>query len=455
MLFIEEERIYCIKSREYFKEVVSSYSVGNYRSAMVMLYSVIVCDLIFKLQELIDLYDDEAAKKIIDEVREKDEQTTLEKDNKKNFKSAWERQLIEKMYNLTELIDDEVYTLIDAVRNHRHLAAHPAINKDFELVTPSKELTIGFIKAVLEKILIKPPLFVHDVVDKLTDDLVSKKEIYVKAPSELKKYLKSKYFDRMSDTMKKATFRTFWKFCFMKPMNDQNNSIYKDNEQINKMVLGFLYDEIENMEGYIADNREFFSNIPNDSYCIDHLCTYIAEYPRIYKVLNDNVKLCIKNRTNKSTLLYMISWFLSSDKKKHMRNMIENEMFDLDFDYNVNAIVWFSKIYEKTGDLEFLINYFIECFRVSSSFEIADKRLKFVKAFLEKMTREQYIKLIEIIDSNSQIHNLFCIADFNTELVKKAIPILGKEFNYKDYRNFNFSESVFETNNSSVALLGL
>ena len=37
--FPESEEIYFKKTREYFKEVVSSYSNENYRSAIVMLYS--------------------------------------------------------------------------------------------------------------------------------------------------------------------------------------------------------------------------------------------------------------------------------------------------------------------------------------------------------------------------------------------------------------------------------
>ena len=44
------EQIPITKTKEYFKEVYSSYCIGNYRSAVVMLWTVIVCDLLFKLQ---------------------------------------------------------------------------------------------------------------------------------------------------------------------------------------------------------------------------------------------------------------------------------------------------------------------------------------------------------------------------------------------------------------------
>ena len=43
------ERIFDSRTRAYFEEVKSSYVVGNYRSATVMLWSVVICDLVFKV----------------------------------------------------------------------------------------------------------------------------------------------------------------------------------------------------------------------------------------------------------------------------------------------------------------------------------------------------------------------------------------------------------------------
>ena len=56
------------KTKEYFKEVISSYSNENYRSAIVMLYSVAICDILFKLEELKDMYNDEVAKEILQNI---------------------------------------------------------------------------------------------------------------------------------------------------------------------------------------------------------------------------------------------------------------------------------------------------------------------------------------------------------------------------------------------------
>lgn len=62
------EDIFAAKTKEYFKEVLSSYQNGNYRSSVVMLWSVAVCDLIYKLEYHIDVYRDATATEIIDEM---------------------------------------------------------------------------------------------------------------------------------------------------------------------------------------------------------------------------------------------------------------------------------------------------------------------------------------------------------------------------------------------------
>ena len=58
-------QIFDALSKEYFSEVLSCYAAGNYRSAVVMLWSVVVCDLLFELQHLVDLHRDDKAKGVL------------------------------------------------------------------------------------------------------------------------------------------------------------------------------------------------------------------------------------------------------------------------------------------------------------------------------------------------------------------------------------------------------
>ena len=76
----DEDKIYFSKTREYFREVLSNYYNGNYRSAIVMLYSIAICDLLLKLQELKEIYNDKNATTI----PTKTSVTEIKKDTDKN-----------------------------------------------------------------------------------------------------------------------------------------------------------------------------------------------------------------------------------------------------------------------------------------------------------------------------------------------------------------------------------
>ena len=51
---LNKERVYDSRSREYLQEVIACYDIGSYRSAIVLLNSVCLCDIFYKLQELRD-----------------------------------------------------------------------------------------------------------------------------------------------------------------------------------------------------------------------------------------------------------------------------------------------------------------------------------------------------------------------------------------------------------------
>src|SRR5574344_1357930 len=161
----EADEIYFAKTKEYFQEVVSSYSIGNYRSATVMLYSVAICDMLFKLQELKDMFNDSVAIDILNEV----DQSRSEHDNKS--KSRWEKELVDNISKKTKLLDSVALTELEFLFKCRNFSAHPALNANYELVSPSKETTIANIKNTLKNILVKPPIFIKDIIDTLTNDL--------------------------------------------------------------------------------------------------------------------------------------------------------------------------------------------------------------------------------------------------------------------------------------------
>ncbi|RKL60801.1 hypothetical protein [Acinetobacter baumannii] len=77
-------------SKKIFMEVYSSYTMGNYRSAIVMLWSVVVTDLVLKLQDLDSKYNDIKAINILKDIKKELDDNPIS--------SQWENEIIKKFH---------------------------------------------------------------------------------------------------------------------------------------------------------------------------------------------------------------------------------------------------------------------------------------------------------------------------------------------------------------------
>ena len=186
------EQIYHPKTKEYFKEVIQSYINGSYRSAVVMLYSVVICDLIYKLQDLKELYDDETAKAILTKIEEEQE--------KAPNSGGWEGVLIEEVKNRTFLLEPADKISLDSLRLHRHLSAHPVLTQQDLLSTPNKETVRALIRNMLEGLLVKNPVMSKKVFATILEDLDRHKSFFTD-DSSLENYIESRYLKNTNELM--------------------------------------------------------------------------------------------------------------------------------------------------------------------------------------------------------------------------------------------------------------
>ena len=420
----EAEEIYFSKTREYFQEVLSSYSVGNYRSAIVMLYTVAICDILFKLQELADMYNDTVAKQILAEV----EKCRNDKGNKS--KSAWEKELVEHVYNKTSLLDLEAYANLSHLFDHRNLSAHPALNDNYELISPSRETTIAHIRNILSQILVKPPIFIKNIVDMLTEDLKEKKAIYQGEYDKLAVYLDNKYYSKMSTAMKKSTLKALWKFCFNRPDDENCN----ENRVINRYALEALTHTMgtDAFEFIKAESR-YFSEVAVP--CIAHLVFFMARFPEVYNALNKDVKAQIDILLQRNGNARALSWFKSESMVKHLQSLKEDDTLTI----TANVLQYMAKQYRQVGLFSYCIDYFIAYYGHSGSYKSANERFDYaIEPYLGEMNATQFKNLIEVSNSNPQIYRRFYGMYSNTIIVKVAKTVLGEDFKYDVYPNFKF-----------------
>lgn len=421
----ESDGIYFSKTREYFEEVLSSYANGNYRSAIVMLYSIAICDILFKLQELRDMFNDPVADEILREVDK------MRNANDNKSKSRWEKELVDNVHNKTKLLDLEAYTNLNHLYDHRNFSAHPALNENYELITPSKEITIAHIKNTLTNILIKPPIFIKNIVNALTEDLKEKRDLYRGKRDELAIYLNNKYYKKMPESMKLTTIKALWKFCFCLPENKD----CMENLSINRHALSILLESLPAQAiEYIKHNAQLFSVATNEQ-CVWNLMLLIARCPRIYPVLDSDTKLQIDGMIEKEPKAQIICWFKYGSPQEHIQslNRILKNKFDKD------AIECLVNHYTDIGELSLLIGYFIEYYGKSRNFDSADQIFNdAIKPYIDKMTDDQIIRLIEVTENNSQIYNRGAARSANNLIVAKAQKILPPDFDYSHYVHFRF-----------------
>lgn len=425
----EIEEIYFAKTKEYFQEVMSSYSIGNYRSATVMLYSVAICDLLFKLQELKDMYNDTVANEILKEV----DKSRNEHDNK--AKSKWEKELVDNIYKKTELLDLEAYTNLNHLYDHRNFSAHPALNENYELVAPSKETTIANIKNILKDILVKPPIFIKNIVNTLTEDLKSKNNLYENEDRKLAMYLNNKYFSKMSNSMKLVTLKAFWKFCFCLPGDaDCQNNLAINRKALEILILGFQQEAI----AYIKENNHLFS-VANDKNCQMNLVILLSKLPFLYNELNSDTQLQVDAIIDKNARAKSIAWFKYKTVTAHLSYLKSIPSLGLE----ENAIKRMISYYSDIGEMTPLIDFFIWYYGESYSYDSADSRFELaIEPFLDRMSTKQFEQIIKNTNSNRQIWDRGLAYTANNKIMKYAKSVLDDGFDYDKYNHFRFDEKI-------------
>ena len=418
LYLVNAENIYLPQIKPYFREIISSYDNGNYRSAIVMLYSTIVCDLLLKLKELSDVYSDLKAEKILEYV---------DGQRKAINKSAWEWDFIKKVYEETELLNDESYTMIQHIYDLRNFSAHPALTDDYELVSPTPEMTVAYIRKALDDIFVKPSVFAQNIVDRMSDDIATKKEIYYKDFDAFNNYLYKVYFQRMSDKMITQVFRAFWKFCFMK----SEGEIFAVNRYINRKVLEAMlqkYDEI--VGGYVEENKVYFT-VAQDSECLRHVCILLAYFPQIYTKLESDVKFQIKSFDYTNIEIY--KWFITGDLEQHV----------LACEYKGDTIgkpSILERVCQIQGQPQLFIKFLIKHYAKSTSYSEARNRFDgMIALYLDNFNETDFIELIDTINKNDQIYNYVGQRERNDKILELAKSKLPRDFDLSQYEHFEYT----------------
>ncbi len=416
------EKIDDSRTKEYFQEVLSSYTNGNYRSAVVMLWTVVVCDLIYKLQNLRDIYNDKTAEAILDHIEQK------QKDNSKS--SDWEAELLNQVRTRTELLDNaEEHNLQNLLKN-RHLSAHPVLSQADLLFRPNRETVRALIRNTLEGVLLKPPILGKKIVTEFVADLAARQDSLVDDHS-LKRYLDARYLKNLLPTIENYLFRELWKFVFQLTNSDTNK-----NRDINFRSLKIIYARRKNeLKEYIQEHKEFFSKVVKEE-PLKYLVDFLSDNPSIYGFLKDDARILIKNSVESDIDLYAIAIFLKNDVKEHLEEM-GKRIIDKEEEISDDSWIKIRKIAEEYNHIDLVLDIAVKRYGNSDTYMSAYKLFEtFIEPILEVFDKEHLLKLLDVIESNKQIWNGTYASEDHVKVKKRGDQILGLQFDYSNYPHF-------------------
>ena len=422
-LFEDAQKIYSPKTREYFKEVISSYANGNYRSAIVMLYSVCLCDLLFKLEELKDMYNDSKAKGILHAIEQN-------KTNS-NSKSSWEKELVDEINKKTELLDLEAYTNLSHLYSYRNLSAHPILNGEHELISPNKEVVAAYIRVSLDTILLKPAIFIKDIVEFMTNDLDDKRGYLIADKNAFKEYIKNRYLDKMSNAMYQKVFRTFWRFTFKTTNEDCDRNRYT-----NMLLLTIMYSNNPSViKSEIENNidKYDFSNAKSIQHSI---INFFTKVPSLYTILTQPSKVLIDTIIQSDATYELVSWFTSKNKRYHIKNLIKQNKYIYTTDQA--AVEYMVEKYEEEGLIDDCLEYLIKVVGRATTYTNAGERIEhYIFPFLEKMQFKHFELLFSIIeDCDSLKNNHYLGTMYCPRIWKYAKKTLPEGYDMSTYPHF-------------------
>lgn len=383
-------QIFDARSKEYFSEVLSCYAAGNYRSAVVMLWSVVVCDLLFKLQHLVELYGDAKAKGILAEIGR------MQQDNERS--PVWETKLVESVAEQTQLLDIADRENLLHLQRQRHLAAHPVVNANFQLHRPNRDTARALIRNALDGLLTKAPILSKQIVGDLVDDLEQASGILIDE-KKLKAYLDSKYFSRFNPEVEKAVFKALWKFVFR--LTDEK---CEKNRAINYSALNLLYGRNPGQFWtQIEADKDYFSTIATGGTALVYLIHFLSHSAPIYGLLADHAKTAIQHVIDNDISSRCLAWFTSTSLREHAERLCEwfteNRHSEIEREtWNVLGELSDSPEWERS-----LVRLASAYYVASPNFDSADRRFReAIQPLLDKFDLNDCIELICRIEKNDQ-----------------------------------------------------
>jgi hypothetical protein len=420
------ERIVDSRTKEYFKEVQRSYAVGNYRSTVVLLWSVVVCDLLFKLNELRSLYADKTAESILQTVNEKRKNTP--------HSPEWETELLKQVKERTDLLTEPEYASLVLLHSHRHLCAHPALDSLDTLYEPTPEDTRAHLRVALDAVLTRPSVMTKRVFDALLEDLESSKDL-LPDNDRLVRYLEARYFSHLTPAVYAHLFRSLWRVVLR--LTDEKCNL---NREVNARALNLFYASREDTcLGAIEKEPEYYSDVAKTQEILRVLNSFLSSYRKVYHCLTDSVKPLLESLWMDDINAFSSAWYESPDLSVHA-NRVVSEVTRRGIGLSGTAYDYFAVVCDENLLSTQASQVAVLSYTLATSFDAADWAFtKILEPRLSILQTAELVQLLEGIEANTQTYNRGRALVDHLIIQKRVDEALGSSFDAAIYPHFTYT----------------
>ncbi|NWA64108.1 hypothetical protein HX773_24735 [Pantoea sp. B9002] len=419
-----EDKIENIESemtRSYFSEVYSSYLNGNYRAAVVSLWSVMVCDAVYKTQKLHELTEDRWAESKLNEIKK------LQDDNSKS--SDWELEIFEGFYKNKKFIGIGEISNIRDIQKKRHLCAHPILSEGYTLYTPNKHSVKSMIINALDDFLTRKNYYGRDVFPIILDTLKSNSEYY--SVTKNIKPLIDNYCGRITHHALYHIFKDFWKFSFKLEAEEAIK-----NRRLNHHACIHLYRNIKKHKELldkVQGDLDFFENISHNTTTVTHLFSFLCRNREFYKNFSNDFKLRLKSYTEKDDAddifdtFTIATMFLFNNEDEYF-TFLKSKVIEVKrFRLGLSEINFIQEVFHDEDCENNICELTISLAEISYDFDDADQRFDVLlhDDLFKKFSLKQMNRIYQIFENNSQVRNRRRSAEDKRKISKRIADLAG------------------------------
>jgi len=197
-------------------------------------------------------------------------------------------------------------------------------------------------------------------------------------------FLEAKYFRHFSPATFAQIFKSLWRVTF-KAIDARCETNRTINAQALEVVFEFRKAELTEL---IKSERDWFSDVSFLDGPIAVLTRFFRENPQVFPLLNDALKTPIQNFANLSLDHFATCWFISPSLDAHVSAILDR--IGNGEDLSPEIFKGFCVSLSTTDVFRIALNIGIELYRMSKSYDTADKRFdEMIRPFVTFYSREQ------------------------------------------------------------------